>query len=209
MKNFILVFFSVFFFKNASKLQKWSVFSRKKLNHFKNTALLQLEWCLVPNSYLTLKCKIVLFETYYIYIFAATGLLWTPIWRTNGPFEILKFSENRDFWTELEMKICFLRQSSIESYREILMPLWLIHVLHLHIFHSFGSSAGSSSFSYWKKMFSILNCEQHFSKKKWLAYKRLSKISLRNRGKGHIDNVTDRYIGGRGEGQIFAKNSVT
>ena len=37
---------------------------------------------------------------------------------------------------------------------------------------------------------------------------RVSKISLRNREKGHIVNVTDRYKGGK-EGQIFAKNSVT
>ena len=36
----------------------------------------------------------------------------------------------------------------------------------------------------------------------------LSKISLRNRGGGHIANVTDRYKRGS-EGQIFAKNSVT
>ena len=36
---------------------------------------------------------------------------------------------------------------------------------------------------------------------------RESKISLCNRGRGHIANVTDRYKGG--EGQIFAKNSVT
>ena len=35
-----------------------------------------------------------------------------------------------------------------------------------------------------------------------------SKISLRNRGREHIDNVTGRYKGQR-EGQIFAKNSVT
>ena len=31
---------------------------------------------------------------------------------------------------------------------------------------------------------------------------------VRNRGRGHIANVTDGYKGGR-EGQIFAHNSVT
>ena len=36
----------------------------------------------------------------------------------------------------------------------------------------------------------------------------VSKISLHNRRRGHIANVTDRYKGER-EGQIFAKNSVT
>ena len=49
-------------------------FSQKKVKYLQNTALLQLEERLVPNSYLTLKCKIVFFEKYYIQVFFATEL---------------------------------------------------------------------------------------------------------------------------------------
>ena len=45
-------------------------------------ALMQLEWCLFPNLYLTLQWKIVLLELYKIWVFVASQ------------FEILKSTEN-------------------------------------------------------------------------------------------------------------------
>ena len=53
--------FSFYFFNNALKLQKWSVFNRKNWNLFINTALLQLDRRLVPYLYLLLKNEIMFF----------------------------------------------------------------------------------------------------------------------------------------------------
>ena len=49
---------------------------------------------LVRNSYLTLKCKIVLCERYHIQAFFATELSQKSIWRANWHFQILKSLEN-------------------------------------------------------------------------------------------------------------------
>ena len=51
---------------------KRSVFNRIIQNPFTNPALLQLEQCLVSNSYLTLKCKIGFFERCHIQVFSPT-----------------------------------------------------------------------------------------------------------------------------------------
>ena len=58
LKNFLSVF-------TCQKKEK----KKKKENLFINTALLQLDQRLAPNSYLTLKCKTVFFEKYHIQVF--------------------------------------------------------------------------------------------------------------------------------------------
>ena len=73
------------FYENALKLQKWSVFSRKKWSLFINTALLQLEQPLVPISYLTLKCT-------FIHLFITSfnvGTLIKIIAKKNQPLNII------------------------------------------------------------------------------------------------------------------------
>ena len=71
LKIFVLVFTTLKMHRNSKNYQ---FFSRKSKSFFKNSALLQLEWSLLLNSSLTIKCKLMLFEIYYIEVFDATEL---------------------------------------------------------------------------------------------------------------------------------------
>ena len=70
LKIFLIVFICLEMLWNPKNDQ----FLVEKKSLFINTALLLLEQRLVPNSYLTLKFKIVFFERYHIQIFFATEL---------------------------------------------------------------------------------------------------------------------------------------
>ena len=70
LKIFLIVFICLEMLWNPKNDQ----FFVEKKSLFINTALLPLEQRLVPNSYLTLKFKIVFFERYHIQVFFATEL---------------------------------------------------------------------------------------------------------------------------------------
>lgn len=81
------------------KLSKIVFYMKQFTAHFSrfssiNNALLQLEQLLVPNLYLSLKCKIVFFDRYHTQVFFATELPEISIWRANGAFQIAKLSES-------------------------------------------------------------------------------------------------------------------
>ena len=87
------------------------------------TALLHLEWCLAPNSYLTLKWEIMLFEIYHIRFLLQLSCRKYQFgeWKGLLQYQNLQKMWNQGVWTEFEMKtcFCFFRQSWAKGCRQI------------------------------------------------------------------------------------------